>query len=115
MPLMCRTTVLIHQTQHKHPCPPGGIRTHSPSKRTAADPRLRPRGHGDRLLRIIRNANTLCHEIKACLKVKYTELQIDFVRTVSVLSGTADPLQSLTYPLPHSSNTTTRGGLQEFE
>jgi hypothetical protein len=28
---------------------PGGIRTHNPSKRAAADPRLRPRGHWDRL------------------------------------------------------------------
>jgi hypothetical protein len=26
----------------------GGIRTHNPSKRAAADPRLRPRGHCDR-------------------------------------------------------------------
>ena len=28
---------------------PGGIRTRNPSKRTAANPRLRPRGHWDRL------------------------------------------------------------------
>jgi hypothetical protein len=28
---------------------PGGIRTHNPSKRGAAIPCLRPRGHGDRL------------------------------------------------------------------
>jgi hypothetical protein len=27
---------------------PGGIRTHDPSKRSAADLRLRPRGHWDR-------------------------------------------------------------------
>jgi hypothetical protein len=27
---------------------PGGIRTHNPCKRAAADPRLRPRGHWDR-------------------------------------------------------------------
>jgi hypothetical protein len=27
----------------------GGIRTHDPSKRAAADPRLRPRGHWDGL------------------------------------------------------------------
>ena len=27
---------------------PGGIRTYNPSKRTAADPRLRPRDHCDR-------------------------------------------------------------------
>jgi hypothetical protein len=29
---------------------PGGIQTHNPSKRTALDPRLRPRGHWDRPL-----------------------------------------------------------------
>ena len=29
--------------------PPGEIRTHNPNKRGAADPRLRPRGHWDRL------------------------------------------------------------------
>jgi hypothetical protein len=28
--------------------PPGGIRTHNPSKRLAADPRLIPRGHRER-------------------------------------------------------------------
>jgi len=28
----------------------GGIRTHSPSKRAVADPRLRARGHWDRLI-----------------------------------------------------------------
>jgi hypothetical protein len=33
--------------QDKHPCP-GGIRTHDPTKRSAADLRLRPRGHWDR-------------------------------------------------------------------
>jgi hypothetical protein len=31
---------------------PGGIRTRNPSKRAAVDPRLRPRGHWDRPLRI---------------------------------------------------------------
>jgi hypothetical protein len=30
---------------------PGGIRTHNPSKRAAADPRLRPRSHWDRQIR----------------------------------------------------------------
>ena len=33
---------------------PGGIRTHNPSKRAAADPRLRPRGYWDRQIRNIR-------------------------------------------------------------
>jgi hypothetical protein len=37
-------------TQHsqRHSCP-GGIRTRNPSKRAAADPHLRPRGHWDQL------------------------------------------------------------------
>ena len=29
---------------------PGGIRTHNPSERAAVDPRLRPRGHWDRVI-----------------------------------------------------------------
>jgi len=29
---------------------PGGIRTYNPIKREAADPRLRPRGHSERLV-----------------------------------------------------------------
>jgi len=33
--------------------PPGWIRTHNLSRRAAADPRLRPRGHWDRLLVIV--------------------------------------------------------------
>ena len=42
-----RTTL----TTDRQTCPPppsGGIRTRNPSKRAAADPRLRPRGHWDR-------------------------------------------------------------------
>ena len=35
-------------TTDRIPCP-GGIRTHNPSQQVAADPRLRPRGHWDRL------------------------------------------------------------------
>ena len=35
-------------TTDRRPCPPGGIRTRSSSKRAAADPQLRPRGHWDR-------------------------------------------------------------------
>jgi hypothetical protein len=38
-----------HNTRDRYPCP-GGRRTSNPSKRTAADPHLRPRGHRDRLL-----------------------------------------------------------------
>jgi hypothetical protein len=49
--------------QHKHctrqtSIPPGGIRTHNTSKRSTADPRLRPRGHWARPLVHILNINT---------------------------------------------------------
>jgi hypothetical protein len=38
-----------HTTTHNRHHPyTGGIQTHNPSKRAAADPRLRPRGHWDR-------------------------------------------------------------------
>ena len=37
-----------HDTHNRQTSmPPGGIRTRNPSKRAAADPRLRPRGHWD--------------------------------------------------------------------
>jgi len=41
---------LPDNTQHSQETdiqPPSRIRTHNPSKRAAADPRLRPRGHWD--------------------------------------------------------------------
>jgi hypothetical protein len=50
---------LSDNTQHSHETDihaPGGIRTNNPSKRAAADPRLRPRGHWDR-----QNTITLSH------------------------------------------------------
>ena len=37
-----------HNTQDTHIHAPGGIRTHNPRKRAAADLRLRPCGHWDR-------------------------------------------------------------------
>ena len=43
---------------------PGGIQTHNPSKRSAADPRLRPRGHRDRHITITRTHylhTYICH------------------------------------------------------
>jgi hypothetical protein len=40
------TTRTLYKRKKIHP--PGEIRTHNPSKRSAADPRLRPRGHWDR-------------------------------------------------------------------
>jgi hypothetical protein len=50
------TTNTVHD---KHPCP-GGIRTHNPSKRGTADPRVRPRGQlpRDRQLKRIRKRNS---------------------------------------------------------
>lgn len=36
---------------------PGGIRTHGPNERAAADPRLGPRGHWDRLICSLLNEN----------------------------------------------------------
>jgi hypothetical protein len=48
--LVAETSTWQHTTltTDKHPCPPGGIRTHNPRRRAAADPRLRARGHWDR-------------------------------------------------------------------
>jgi hypothetical protein len=42
-------------TRDKHPCPPGGIRTHDPSTRSAAVLRLSPRGHWDRRVPYVRS------------------------------------------------------------
>ena len=39
---------LLYHAQHTNIHAPGGIRTRNPSKRAAADPRLRPLGHWDR-------------------------------------------------------------------
>jgi hypothetical protein len=36
-------------TTDRHPRPPDEIRTRNPNKRSAADPRFRPRGYRDRL------------------------------------------------------------------
>ena len=40
---------LLYNTQHKHPCTSGGIRTTNPSKWAAANPLLGPLGHWGRL------------------------------------------------------------------
>ena len=47
------TTHITHNRQTSMP-PAGWIRTHIPSKRAAADPRLRMRGQWDRPLLVIR-------------------------------------------------------------
>jgi hypothetical protein len=46
-------------TTDRHPSP-GGIRTHNPSKRTDAHPRLRPRGHWDRPPLLISEYSARC-------------------------------------------------------
>ena len=50
-PSSCHLRSILLSLYNKHNTnihDPGRIRTHNPSKRTAADPRLRPRGHWDR-------------------------------------------------------------------
>jgi hypothetical protein len=42
------STCTTHNTHRRETSMTGGIRNRSPSKRAAADPRLRPRGQGDR-------------------------------------------------------------------
>ena len=59
-----RDLYLITYNTHKrqiHTPPPGGIRTRSPSKRAAEDPRLRPRCQWDQL----RNSNNEENYVKA--------------------------------------------------
>jgi hypothetical protein len=53
--LVAETSTWQHTTltRDRHPCP-GGIRTHNPSKRAAADARLRPHDHWDRHIYNIR-------------------------------------------------------------
>ena len=62
---VAKTSTLQHMTlaRDKQPCP-GGIRTHNPSKRAAANSRLRPRGYRDRHWEIIRNKSFV-----ACLNI----------------------------------------------
>ena len=50
-----RTTHNIHKRQNS--MPPGGIRTHNPSKRAAADPCLRPRDNWDRAVYSVTGSN----------------------------------------------------------
>jgi hypothetical protein len=72
-----------HTQENRHPCP-GDIRTRNPSKRAAADPRLRPRGHWDRHSR--RQPAQIC----ICIYVKYLRL----TTTRSVLSLRIDGMSS---------------------
>ena len=55
--------------------PPGGIRTHSPSRRAAADPRLRPHGHWDRHTNGYTPVRSCVAFFKACFAIT-TDLKI---------------------------------------
>jgi len=69
--LVAETSTWQHTTltTDKHPCLLGGIRTYSVSKRAAADPRLRQRGHWDRQLIL----HTLSNEITLYILSKRKE------------------------------------------
>jgi hypothetical protein len=54
-------------TRDRHSCPKRD-RTHNPSKRSAADPRLRPHGHWDRHFTGIFHTNTV--EVKSSARFK---------------------------------------------
>jgi hypothetical protein len=58
--------------------PPGGIRTRSPSKRTAAEPRIRPRGHWDRQSLDIRG-NMLSTEYRVTFEPSIIEYRISYL------------------------------------
>ena len=49
---------------------PGGVRTHNPSKRKAADPRLIPRGHWDRRCNMIHNDTVYVYGVHPLMKRK---------------------------------------------
>jgi hypothetical protein len=76
---LCLTTHKHSQETDIHA--PGGIWTHNPSKRTAEDPRLRPRGHWGQ--QIWNNGDSLTEA--SCLHVRKT-----FTRHKSELGGGGD-------------------------
>jgi hypothetical protein len=85
-----RHTTLITD---RHPCP-RRIRTRNPSRRTAADPRLRPHGHWDRLQLTVKPRNwELFSELIGCRLTyicrPYRELQCRYYAVFT--------LQLLTY------------------
>jgi len=56
--LVAGTSTWQHTTHKRTDIPaPGGIRTHNPNERAAADPRLRPQGHWERERNIIIKCN----------------------------------------------------------
>jgi len=50
-----QTSTWQHTTRTRYTYPSGRIRTHNPNQRTAADPRLKLRGHWDRMYDVIIN------------------------------------------------------------
>jgi hypothetical protein len=57
-----RDYLTTHDTHNRHIHDPGGIRIRNPSKRTAADPRLRPPGNRDRQNDGVYKSNIIsCH------------------------------------------------------
>ena len=48
---LCSILLSLYNKHNTNINAPDGIRTHNPSKRTAVDPRLKPRGHWDRQIR----------------------------------------------------------------
>jgi len=73
-------------TGDRNPCPTG-IRTRNPSKRVAADPRLRPRGHRDRLSFKLSNKNSgyHCQYKKKCVNILWEGTQRVLVANFSRL------------------------------
>ena len=87
-PAFCLLSVL-HNTQQKGLCP-GGIRTRNPSKRSAANPRLRPLGYWDQQ---IRSPAGPARSVSLC-RLSYRGPQIN----IALLFTLADPGFILIFP-----------------
>ena len=77
--LVAETSTWQHTTLTTGIHAPGGIRTHNLSRRAAADLRLRPRGHWDRLLLFIRNAFQCKFRFLEQLTLLFRLLLVDWV------------------------------------
>jgi hypothetical protein len=80
---------LPYKTQHSQETgihAAGGIRTYNPSKRTAAHPRLRPRGHLDRLTFIGGKIKFyVCEGFQKCPLVLQSKGRLEGIREVKVV------------------------------
>ena len=86
----CRDLYLTAHTNKRHTSmPPGGIRTRNPSKRVAADLRLRPRGHWNRQYTLLPLCNrqvyrvyiTLCKRRPVKVQdIEYSHHRMDHTR-----------------------------------